>query len=452
DILENDDAMLERSILAGIQARSSGEVSNRLRGTINEQVEEILGTTVALILKPLNALEEASDMLLFGKIVTYAQLGTFEVLTNRIQEKNTDWSQAKADKVAAHYINTLLGTLPDTWMSRTVREAGSALVFARNWTFSNLDILTKAMTGGRKGLGTKVLSKEERQVIGSMFGKHLVKGTFGLIAANNIMQYMFLAITNDLKKRGLLDGAQSEIHSTFSNPKGHRFDIDTGMKTKTGQPMYLIGPLFRYMRDYFGFGIEPLKTLYNKAEPLLKSTIEQITNYSNWQKDEIASDGHTTWGQLKLRAKYFVEGLTPMRMFQERPGKSKTKFEWIVPFLGLWIRRGAPGGPIVDELFRWEEKMGIEQEPIRNQISVDLQEGNFQKAFETAAESGIVKALNGLELMLMRQAVPLTYRMKVMSDSNRALFLTHMETLGYTEDNIKNAVQAEINASALRGD
>ena len=456
EIAEHADAVFERAILGGIEQRATGELSKVLRGSINSEIERVFGPTAAKFLSPLTKLEEASDKLLFGSIVGHAQLGLFEHISGNLEAAN-NWDQAKADKVAAHYINTLLGTLPNTWMSRSTREAGSALAFARNWTFSNADIIAKALSGGRLGFGRKILTREEQQTIGNNFAKHLVKGTFGLIIGNNIMQLMFITITNDLKKRGLLDGEQVELHATFSNERRHFWDIDTGMNDKKGQRMFLVGPMFRYMKDYFGFAEDiksgELQTAWNKLEPILKSTIEQFTNYSKWQHDNIFSGEDTTYNKLKRRAEYFIEGLTPMRMFMERPGRSKTKFEWIVPFLGLWIRRGAAGGPIAGELRRWKEKNNIADEPISNEVNELLQDGKWQEGLTLAVDSGLVKSIEGLRGRLLRVAIPLTNQMRNLSDNNTTRFLIHLEKeLGITEEGVETAMQAELNASGLAGD
>jgi len=90
-----------------------------------------------------SAMVHKSDEVLWHSVVLNAQLGTTEMVYNNLLAEHPDWPPEKAAKVASHYVNTLLGSLPHTWISKWARIAGSNLLFARNWCVSSD---TRAMT------------------------------------------------------------------------------------------------------------------------------------------------------------------------------------------------------------------------------------------------------------------------------------------------------------------
>jgi len=444
-LYKQKDALVERAIAAGLETQTARSVAVDLRKELMESSQTLRG-----VLEPIGKLEQLSDKWLWQKIVRNAQLGLFETLTQRIAKHQPTWSQEQVDKVAATYINTLLGTLPHTWMSSGLRKTGSIGFFARNWTFSNIDMVVKAATMGRKGLGMKALSPEEQTRIGKDYSKHLVKGIIGLLGMANLGQIAFLVITNKMKDDGILDGKPVDLHTTFENEKGHWMDIDTGLDTKTGQRIYLVAPLFRYMRDYIGWGTQPLRTVYNKLEPMLKTAAENVFNYSVWQRQEIDKPGAPTLDRIKQRAWYFVQAITPSAVYARRPGRPKTKFEYFIPFTGTWIRRGAPGGRFSQLFFEFQRERGYKEDKVEKEIDDAFLKGEFPKAIEKMGERYISNEAKADRIT--RLTTPLNYYMEHASRKEQMLFMEYLKKHNYTKDDLYEAMAEERMAIENRGD
>jgi len=436
-LYKSKDELAERAVSAGLQLQSGYGIAQELRKAMGESA------TWKEIFKPLNKLEEWSDEHLWQGTVRNAQLGLFEFLTKRIAKEQPKWIQDQVDKVAAHYINTLLGTLPHTWFTKFQREAGSIVFFARNWTFSNIDMVVKAATYGKKGLGMKSLPREEQKRIGKDFTKHLLKGIFGLLFFSNLAQLGFLTATNALKKRKTIKGKPEPLHLTFQNEKGHWYDVDTGLDNNKGQRIYVVAPFFRYIRDYIGWTTEPGKTLYNKLEPMLKHSFEVLFNYSAWQHKQISRKGTPPLEAIKERASYFIKGITPSSVWAGRPGYVPTWPEWVMPFTGTWIRRGAPGGKFTQMMWDFRAELGYEKEKTDQEIDELLQKGDFKSAVETMIKTQRYTTSQGASDRIMQFVVPLNYYWKTMPKSEKLKFMDHLKKEGYTLKDLMEALEKE---------
>ena len=439
------DPMVERATRAGLQIQTGHGLSQQIR----EQLYESPGATE--LNRPGKWLLRKSDDVLWNGIVRNAQLGLFKALTERVASQHPEWPQERIDRLVTTHINTQLGTLPHTWLDEAFRHGASVAFFARNWTLSNMDLVVRAATMGRKGFGVKALDPEQKTKLGLMNAEHLAKGIMGLIGFTALSQLAFLAITNKLKRKGIIDGKEQPLHTPFSNEKGHWIDIDTGLQNNRGQEIYLTPPLFRYIRDYIGYTTEPGKTLYNKFEPLLKNSMEQIANYSVWQRKEIAKPGAPAWDRLKDRAKYFVDSISPSSVFAGRPGYKRTAFEVFVPFSGTWIRRGAPGGKFTEMLFDFRSKEKYKRGKVDEQIDEYLQQGQWEEALATMDKESRYTTNQGKAMRILQLTAPLNYYWETTSKREKAKFLLYLKEQGYTYKNLEQALSQERAAMELRG-
>lgn len=375
---KNRDEIVVRAVEAGVELVTSHSTGIHLQQEIMRGSNALRGIFEP-IGKPLRAVHKFTF-----DFVRDCQIAMFDYMTTRVAKENPTMSQDSVDRLVANATNTNLGTIPHTYMPKWLRVTGSILLWARNWTFSNIDMVVKVLSGGRLGLGMKALSREEQVEVAKIFLKHILKGIAGLITFANLMQMSRIGIENELKEQGVLSGDPEPMRSTFQNEPGHSLDIDTGFKDKTGRTIYITPWLFRYIRDYFGYARDiknmEARTAYNKGEILLKQAIEQFANYSVWQRDAIAKPGAPTWDKIKARARYFVESITPSAFYAQRPGRVKTPIEWIVPWTGTWIRRGAPGGRFTDLLWEFRTKQGYKDSKVDMKIDEHLQKGEFLEA------------------------------------------------------------------------
>ena len=97
-------------------------------------------------------------------------------------------TEEESRQAAAHYTKDLLGMLPKHVFSASGLLSGEALnhlFFARNWTISNLRLMSGAM--GYRGQSPKTrllqhrgLNKRQMAHLQTEYTKHLLKGVLGL--------------------------------------------------------------------------------------------------------------------------------------------------------------------------------------------------------------------------------------------------------------------------------
>jgi len=323
----------------GVAIDSVYDVSNELY----ENMKKLEGTDVEKMWKPLIALRDLNDKVLWQNIVLSTQRNIYMLNIHKLLKKNPDMPIDEAKELAAHYTNDLLGTLPSIVFRGNERWLLRTFLFARNWTVSNLRLITGAM--GRYGtskiipgfLRHRGLTAEEADKLAPLYYKHLIKGLAGLIT--------FVTVVNTLIKTAK-EGKPS-YWTPLEAEKGHELDIDTGLRDKAGRKIYIKPPLFRYIGDYIGYGmdinelrkgnIDP-QTLKNKMEPLLKTSLEEFINYDLWRKRPITEDKGLE--ALKERVLYFLRGTTPYGTAYGVTQPKTAGWEKFIPLTGTWARHG----------------------------------------------------------------------------------------------------------------
>ena len=314
-----------------------GASSDAVLGATNELYEKLNkleGTQASQILKPLVALRDLNDKILWQNMVLTAQRNVYLLKVQKLMQKYPNEDPDKLKNLAAHYTNDLLGTLPSIVFTKNEANISRFFLFARNWTVSNLRLWTGAM--GKYGtskmipglLRHKGLTAEEADRLAPLYWKHLIKGFIGLTVSVMMVNSAIKSVEQD----------KPTIWYPWEAEKGHFFDIDTGKRDKKGRKIYIRNPLFRYMGDYIGYGSAPLKTLYNKMEPLVKQGMEQFINYSVWQNKHITDEQGIK--ALRDRFIYFLRGTTPIGSIYGATQPSATGWEKIMPLTGTWARHG----------------------------------------------------------------------------------------------------------------
>ena len=421
---EKEEILLKRAGVDTMEELKMDAVKNGLstasvRAAIRELYEGMgeefpeLKSRLDKIKHPLKGMKELSDWVLWGKIVQNASLAIYALKKAKFMK--TGISPDRAGYLSSHFTNDLLGTLMKSIFTRRQSAMLSALFFARNWTVSNLRLVTGALgyRGGKlplvgklpRFLAHKGLTKEDMRILQAEYAKHLVKGVLGLVIMTNIVTY---AITG---------------HWSDDNEEGHKMDIDLGFKDKKGREVYITPMVFRYIRDYFGWFGEPIRTFMNKTEPLLRQTAEQLFNFSYWRKRPIAPGGAPWADKFKLRAEYFFKGITPLGTFAPRRGEVRTWTEALVPLIGTWIRHGVSGGDIGLKIIEFMQEKGYKQDKIDEELNEMIQSGDIYGFLHEAISTGRYKQMAGIKRRLLRFKSPLVYRFKSMSREDRIKFL-----------------------------
>lgn len=350
----------------GVSSEAIVGISNDLYNTLNN----LQNTEASKILSPILKLRDLNDKVLWQRMVASSQRFVYLANLNRILKKNPNMDVDRAKELAAHYTNDLLGTLPKTIFTKKQGLLLRILLFARNWTVSNLRLITGALSKAGTSkilpgfLRHKGISPEEMKVISPLYRKHLAKGIIGLILSTVIVN-------------SLIKSAQEEkptVWVPWEAEEGHWFDIDTGLRDKRGRKIYIKSPLFRYIGDYIGWGTEPTRTLYNKMEPITKNLIEQLVNYSAWQRKPITEKEGVEG--LKERVEYFARGTTPLGTVYGVTQPAARGFEKLIPLTGTWVRHGISTDLTTrfQTLPRDDREAFLEKElsPIEQKVFIDL--------------------------------------------------------------------------------
>jgi hypothetical protein len=328
-----------------------GLSSDAVFGATNElyaNMRKLEGSQASKWLLPLIRLRDLNDKILWQRMVLSSQRSIYLTKLSQLVKKNPGVSVDELKWQASHFTNDLLGTLPSVIFTKNEALVTRLLLFARNWTVSNLRLLTGSL--GEYGtsklmpgpLRHKGLTKEEANRIAPSYRRHLIKGIMALV----------LGVT-------LVNSAIKSAKEGKPTPwwpweaeKGHWVDIDTQTRDKKGRKNYLKPWFFRYIGDYIGYGTDPVRTIYNKAEPVLKMGAEQFMNYSKWRRGPITeAEGVLA---LKQRFDYLLSGLTPFGTLYGVTEERKTPIERYTPLTGTWIRHGV--SPELYQRLNWLSK------------------------------------------------------------------------------------------------
>lgn len=412
--LSGIEGKFERHLLMARSGISMDAVRNATAefGEVMRTISPETATGIHRLRHPMKSLSQFSDKILWGNMVQHGQELVFFTKRSGFIKKGI--SEPDANRLAAHFTNDLLGTLPQIVFTYKQGKLLNSLFFARNWTISNLRLLTGAI--GPKANNIKLprflkhkgLTVEEQTILMQEYQKHLVKGVMGMIVLSNIAN---LAFTGKL---------------TTENEEGHALDIDTGEVDLKGRRIYVTPPLFRYIRDYFSWYGEPAKTFWNKLEPVSKTVIEQLINYEVWSRRPIAPAGAPFNDKALLRFNKTIRSLTPLGSLTPRDGEIRTRIEKYIPLFGTWVRRGVAGGDLRKQMIDFKQVKGYQVDKIDLELDEMIQSGDYNGFFYESISSGRYVDIDAMIRRMQRFKSPLVYSWRTMSKADRLLFLTQL--------------------------
>jgi len=343
------------------------------------------------------------DTVLWNNIVLYGAMSSYAAKKAELLEKYPHLSDKKAGELAAHYVNDLLGILPNYWFPQHIGLMSNFMFLARNWTFSNIDLVMKGLF--KRGLGSVALTSEEMQMLQDSYVRHLLKGFGALIIATNILNKM-------------LSG-----HWAWENEEGHKWDIDTGIIDRKGRKVYLVFPFFRYIRDYVFWSTHPATTALHKTDVLLRGVLEQVTTYSLWRHEELYPAGTPLGEKLKIRAEYAARTMLPIGQFTGYTPVKPLWWERFIPVFGFWTRHGLAGGYYGTKIFEFTAQKRYEDWKLDKEIDELIYNGKPEEALQLILKSGRYETWEGIRARFMRAYFPLYYRWQMLSKKERMEFL-----------------------------
>jgi hypothetical protein len=304
---------------------------------------------------------------------------------------------------------------------------GNLLFFARNWTISNLRLMSGAMGIGTeaKGLKGRALKNEmvkklfpkslkhegltgrQLQVASRMYQHHLTNSFSNIAVMYGLMQWFLMHGVNYLHEKGVIDGPVVKPKDAWgSNYLGfignlreygptafdRIFDFRTGVIDNEGKEILLNLPFYRYMRDIAGWvpGFEgPRKMLLKKLNPLLKGSIELLTMKHLPFGQDIIEPGAPVLEQFKQGALHIAGSFTPVApvatLYEWTDPGTRRLGEILLPFAGAtWPKRS--------QILTWEsyrnQTSAEDKQAFRNRIGQDAYENDFMAQMKTKGSAG----------------------------------------------------------------
>lgn len=387
--------------LRALMARSGSHTS--LAGDMGVELADFMGRTMPDVKQGhvpyLNRVKQWSDKFLWGGIVDGAHETVFAIKYGKFIKEG--FSSERAGVMAAHYSNDLLGTIGrEVFLPREADQL-NALLFARNWTVSNLRLISGALgwqNPNYKFLAHKGVTTKEMRALQKEYAHHLIKGTLGLVISSNAIQAMATSTDGFTKPPD-----KSKITYTWNNPEGHKLDVYMGIKDEEDRDIYVVSPLFRYMRDYASWWGEPRRTALNKMEPMLKRSLETFFNFVEWKRKPIVDGGAEGIEKLQDWMVSSAFSLTPIGQYGglvgvERPGEYSNWYEALTPYLGTWVRHGVSGGTpgeMINTYLRRHGPRGYLQSRADDEIDALIMSGDISGALELLKSSKRYRSVQG---------------------------------------------------------
>ena len=388
----------------GVGIEAAREASGELHEGMKGNFPELISNWEKLKSHPLRSVKELNDKVLWGGIVQNAQ----EMMYARVYSRAIQhgFSEDGAGFMSADFVNSNLGTLTRSMFTPGQSMILNILLFARNWTISNLRLLSGSLgvrnfRAAPRFLRHTGLTKSEMKFLQVEYTKHLAKGVAGLFVLTNLITYGLTGIDwEETKKKKKVVWDKDKAHLAIQNEPEHKMDIDIGIKDKKGREIYIVPPLFRYIRDleaWFGGFDETNKTLWNKMEPMLKLSIENAINYSVWMRRPIRHPGASGIDKAKDTGDYIARNITPYGTFAPRRGEVRTWTETLLPLLGTWLRKGVAGGTPAHWIIEYKLKKGYKLDKTDAEIDELVQVGDFSGAIQEMVENNRYSDLNAIK-------------------------------------------------------
>jgi hypothetical protein len=410
----------------GLDFRTAKHVGSELAEGMKQQAEAIeprtgLGAVVHAPLDLLGSAKAASDKFLWEKIVQTGQMVVYLAEKSKMLEKG--FPVERAGKMGAVMANNIMGTIPYYWMEKSTRQIASAALFARDWTFSNWDMIRNALNN-KWGFDKAGMTPAEQAAVSNAYRVHLAKGFGQMLVFNGFMSYLMNGINNgDWEAKNL-----TPLGRDWRNV----LDIDTGKTDKYGRRVYLAGWGWRYLRDIAGLPLgvgegNMFQTYINKMEPLFKQAIEQVTNMSLWSGQKIVPRGTPFVEGLGLRTQHAV-GMLPIKQytgFMSGPKKPEPA-DLALALTGTWVRHGNAPGSITKRVQNIGAQRQVDLQDVRDQVINLVVDGKRQEAIQLARKyyANAATTIAGIELQIHS---PEAYALKQLPSKQRLAFLRTLD-------------------------
>lgn len=403
------------------------------------------------------AVDKMGDVLhntLLWHQVAKLQAGLAETFSDHLISKG--FSQQTADRMGAHWANRYAGTLPAESMSSMARKIANLTLFSRTYTLGNLAVVKDMVTGLPRDVQAQI-QRDMGSAELKRANSYAKRKTIAIIAldvaliyaANSILQNLFAYFsgrqTGDEIWQGYVDRLRALGEEAKQNPLAianpftdaekisataeNEIDPDTGMPLKRilvgydkeGTAIYARNPVGKFGEEYANWAEAPLATFKSKLSTFVRPALDVLANDNGFHGKIYLPTDSSVQAAAKV-ATHFMEEQLPMDQIQgaadvltgNTEGLSATRLG--LRTVGVTVRHGARGGPVVGELRYQRELSEAKTDAAMPAITKKIRDGDIKGA---RADMRALKIDPGYQAYIIRTTK--NPKLRLLTKKNRAL-------------------------------
>jgi hypothetical protein len=373
------------------------------------------------------------------------QFGLADHLSDRLVADGAD--RLTADRIATHFSNIVVGSIPKEAMSAAARASANMLLFSRSFTLGNLATYKQAVMGLPKPILAQIerdfgMAAEEaipaeaqariaqtahgiarRKAISTLvlsvgfyyIGNALIQHAINLIAGNSSVEEelrgyarRYKDFTDDVKKDPFeLRHLLGRLSPTYDNEPEKQDRAYIG-RDKDGTGVYARNPAGKYGEEIVGYPTHPMKMLRQKLSPMAGGFLDILENDKGFGRHIYDETDSSAWGDAKTAwavAKHMVAKHLPEMQLQAlsdtlrgEGDKTVNLLRLFGPMMGFTVSAGAPGGPARGEQLAVKREFDMKFNLAWPDIKRQFQRGEIEPARETLRQLGAPPyMINGLQ-------------------------------------------------------
>jgi hypothetical protein len=323
------------------------------------------------------------------------QFGLADHLSDHLVAKGAD--RLTADRIAAHFSNIIVGSIPKEAMSAAARASANMALFSRSFTLGNLATFKQAAFG----LPKPILAQIERdagfragaideagelagpEIDATKFAKSIARRkamatiimSVGLYYIGNaLLQHAFNIVSRDSTVDAEMNGYARRYADFMKDVKADPFELrhmlgrlsptydnEPGKQdrafigyAKDGTAIYARNPTGKFGEELIGYPTMPMEMIRRKLSPLFGGILDIAENDKGFGRKIYDENDTTIQGDIKTAfavAKHMVMRHLPegqidaaMDLLHGEGDPTVNKLRVFAPMFGFTASEGAPGG------------------------------------------------------------------------------------------------------------
>jgi len=357
------------------------------------------------------------------------QFGLADHLSDRIVAKGAD--RLTADRIAAHFSNIVVGSIPKEAMSNGAAATANMLLFSRSFTLGNIATYKQAAMGLPKPILAQIekqfgmpaeaaLGKEAaaavtqtaqslaRRKAASMLGLSVTMYYTGNALLQNALNIVMRDSTIDDELKGyarryhsfMTDVAKNpfelrhligRLSPVYENEPDKQDRVHIGYD-KDGTAYYGRNPVGKYGEEVIGYPSHPMKMLRQKLSPTVGGLLDILENDKGFGRKIYDEHDTSNWATAKTAfavAKHLVMKHLPenqitagVDLLHDEGDRHVNALRFVAPVVGFTVSKGAPGGMARGEQMSAKQDFDARFSVAWPDIRKKIQAGNVDEAIQ----------------------------------------------------------------------